>query len=81
MDKMRIDELPPFNRKLAAMLRAGCLDLAERAEEIVGAVDLHQELRVTIAIGSKSGEITWPSVEIEHRVLSRPMIDAMKERD
>ena len=75
----RIDELPPFNRKLAAMLRAGCLDLAARAEESVGTVDLHQQLRVVLTIGSKSGEITWPSVEIEHRVLSRPMIEAMKQ--
>lgn len=64
-----------FRKQWAEMLRAGALEIAEKADAIVGDLPLNIALSVEIRLG-QSGE--FPTILIMRELASRPMNEVLK---
>lgn len=64
-----------FRKQWAEMLRAGALDIAEKAEAIVGDLPLNIALSVEIRLG-QSGE--FPTILVMREIASGPMNEVLK---
>lgn len=71
------DNAKKFRQHWVEELRAGALEVAEHAEDIVGNLSGNISMSVTITLGGGSGGIGWPEITIERKILSRPVYTVM----
>lgn len=63
----------------ADQLRAGALEICDKASDIVGDLAGNIELRVSIVLRTRSSDaINWPEIEITRRIVSPEMNKVMK---
>jgi len=62
-------------------LRAGALQIAKQAEEIVGDLEMNRELSVTIRLTPGDGTMKTPVFEIYREIFSKPMFDVIAYKD
>lgn len=70
-----------FTEMWINQLRAGALQIAKQAEEIVGDLDLNRELSVTIRLTPGDGTMKTPVIEIYREIFSKPMFDVIAHKD
>ena len=70
-----------FTEMWVNQLRAGALQIAKQAEEIVGDLDLNRELSVTICLTPGDGTMKTPVIEIYREIFSKPMFDVIAHKD
>ena len=70
-----------FQKMWVDQLRAGALQIADQAEQIVGEIDMNREMRITIHLSSGDGRLTAPMIEIYREILSKPMLDVFVRRN
>lgn len=67
-----------FEKMWADQLRAGALEIADKAEAIVSDIDRNLEMSVTIRLTPGNGTMKIPTIEIHREFFSKPMFDAFK---
>ena len=70
-----------FTEMWVNQLRAGALQIAKQAEEIVGDLDLNRELSVTICLTPGDGTMQTPVIKIHREIFSKPMFDVIAHKD
>lgn len=70
-----------FTEMWVNQLRAGALQIAEQAEEIVGDLEMNRELSVTIRLTPGDGTMKTPVFEIHREIFSKPMFDVIAYKD
>lgn len=70
-----------FTEMWVNQLRAGALQIAKQAEEIVGDLDLNRELNVTICLTPGDGTMQTPVIKIHREIFSKPMFDVIAHKD
>lgn len=70
-----------FTEMWVNQLRAGALQIAKQAEEIVGDLDLNRELSVTIRLTPGDGTMKTPVIDIYREIFSKPMFDVIAHKD
>ena len=70
-----------FSRMWVNQLRAGALQIAKQAEEIIGDLDMNRELSVTIRLSPGDGTMKAPVIDIYREILSKPMFDVIAHKD
>ena len=70
-----------FSEMWVNQLRAGALQIAKQAEEIVGDLDLNRELSVTIRLSPGDGTMKTPVIDIYREIFSKPMFDVIAHKD
>lgn len=70
-----------FTEMWVNQLRAGALQIAKQAEEIIGDLDLNRELSVTIRLTPGDGTMKAPVFEIYREIFSKPMFDVIAHKD
>lgn len=70
-----------FTEMWVNQLRAGALQIAKQAKEIVGDLDLNRELSVTIRLTPGDGTMKTPVIEIHREIFSKPMFDVIAHKD
>lgn len=70
-----------FTEMWVNQLRAGALQIAKQAEEIVGDLEMNRELSVTIRLTPGDGTMKTPVFEIHREIFSKPMFDVIAYKD
>jgi len=70
-----------FSKMWADQLRAGALEIADKAETIVSDLDLNLEMSVIIHLSPGNGQIKAPTIEIRREIFSKPMLDVFVRRN
>ena len=70
-----------FTEMWVNQLRAGAIQIAKQAEEIVGDLDLNRELSVTIRLSPGDGTMKTPVIDIYREIFSKPMFDVIAHKD
>ena len=70
-----------FTEMWVNQLRAGALQIAKQAEEIVGDLNLNRELSVTICLTPGDGTMQTPVIKIHREIFSKPMFDVIAHKD
>ena len=70
-----------FQTLWADQLRAGALQIAKQAEEIIGDLDLNRDLSVTIRLSPGDGTMKAPVIEIYREIFSKPMFDVIAHKE
>lgn len=70
-----------FTEMWVNQLRAGALQIAKQAEEIIGDLDMNRELSVTIRLTPGDGTMKTPVIEIYREIFSKPMFDVVAHKD
>lgn len=70
-----------FTEMWVNQLRAGALQIAKQAEEIVGDLGMNRELSVTIRLTPGNGTMKTPVFEIHREIFSKPMFDVIAHKD
>ena len=70
-----------FTEMWVNQLRAGALQIAKQAEEIIGDLDMNRELSVTICLTPGDGTMKTPVIEIHREIFSKPMFDVIAHKD
>lgn len=70
-----------FSEMWVNQLRAGALQIAKQAEEIVGDLDMNRELSVTICLTPGDGTMQTPVIKIHREIFSKPMFDVIAHKD
>lgn len=70
-----------FTEMWVNQLRAGALQIAKQAEEIVGDLEMNRELSVTIRLTPGDGTMKTPVFEIHREIFSKPMFDIIAYKD
>ena len=70
-----------FTEMWVNQLRAGALQIAKQAEEIVGDLEMNRELSVTIRLTPGDGTMKTPVIEIHREIFSKPMFDVIAHKD
>jgi len=70
-----------FTKMWVNQLRAGALQIAKQAEEIIGDLDMNRELSVTIRLTPGDGTMKTPVFEIHREIFSKPMFDVIAHKD
>ena len=70
-----------FTEMWVNQLRAGALQVAKQAEEIIGDLDLNRELSVTIRLTPGDGTMKAPVIDIYREIFSKPMFDVIAHKD
>ena len=72
------EQMDKFSKMWADQLRAGALEIADKAEAIVSDIDRNLEMSVTIRLTPGNGTMKIPTIEIHRDFFSKPMFDAFK---
>ena len=70
-----------FTKMWINQLRAGALQIAKQAEEIVGDLDMNRSMSVTIRLTPGDGTMKTPVIEIYREIFSKPMFDVIAHKD
>lgn len=70
-----------FTEMWVNQLRAGALQIAKQAEEIIGDLDMNRELSVTIRLSPGDGTMKTPVIDIYREIFSKPMFDVIAHKD
>lgn len=70
-----------FTEMWVNQLRAGALQIAKQAEEIIGDLEMNQELSVTIRLTPGDGTMKIPVIKIHREIFSKPMFDVIAHKD
>lgn len=70
-----------FTEMWVNQLRAGALQIAKQAEEIIGDLDMNRELSVTICLTPGDGTMQTPVIKIHREIFSKPMFDVIAHKD
>ena len=70
-----------FTEMWVNQLRAGALQIAKQAEEIIGDLDMNRSLSVTIRLSPGDGTMKTPVIEIYREIFSKPMFDVIAHKD
>lgn len=70
-----------FTEMWVNQLRAGALQIAKQAEEIIGDLDMNRELSVTIYLTPGDGTMQTPVIKIHREIFSKPMFDVIAHKD
>ena len=70
-----------FTEMWVNQLRAGALQIAKQADEIIGDLDMNRELSVTIRLTPGDGTMKTPVIEIYREIFSKPMFDVIAHKD
>lgn len=70
-----------FTEMWVNQLRAGALQVAKQAEEIIGDLDMNRKLSVTIRLTPGDGTMKTPVIEIYREIFSKPMFNVIAHKD
>lgn len=75
-----MDKKELFRKRWADQLRAGALEVAAHADDIIGNLENNVSLTVSINLETNKDEIVWPKLTIERTIFSNAMIKKMMEQ-